>query len=92
MGAAARLGTPPGASAPPLDARAGRRRPGTSLAPLLGADADLIEAAAWLHDTGYAPGLDAMGLHQLDGAPGTFVTPRTPMPCCAGWSPITTAP
>jgi putative nucleotidyltransferase with HDIG domain len=39
-----------------------------SLAPVLGADADLIEAAAWLHDIGYAPGLAATGLHQLDGA------------------------
>ena len=28
-----------------------------SLAPVLGADADLLEAAAWLHDIGYAPGL-----------------------------------
>jgi HD superfamily phosphodiesterase len=25
------------------------------LAPVLGADADLLEAAAWLHDVGYAP-------------------------------------
>ena len=39
-----------------------------SLAPVLGADADLLEAAAWLHDIGYAPGLAATGLHQLDGA------------------------
>jgi HD domain len=39
-----------------------------SLAPVLGTDADLIEAAAWLHDIGYAPGLAATGLHQLDGA------------------------
>jgi len=38
------------------------------LAPVLGADADLIEAAAWLHDIGYAPGLATTGLHQLDGA------------------------
>jgi putative nucleotidyltransferase with HDIG domain len=38
------------------------------LAPVLGADADLIEAAAWLHDIGYAPGLALTGLHQLDGA------------------------
>ena len=38
-----------------------------SLAPVLGADADLLEAAAWLHDIGYAPGLAATGLHQLDG-------------------------
>jgi hypothetical protein len=29
-----------------------------SLAPVLGADADLLEAAAWLHDIGYAPGRD----------------------------------
>ena len=35
---------------------------------MLGADADLIEAAAWLHDIGYAPGLALTGLHQLDGA------------------------
>jgi putative nucleotidyltransferase with HDIG domain len=39
-----------------------------SLAPVLGADADLLEAAAWLHDIGYAPGLTLTGLHQLDGA------------------------
>lgn len=39
-----------------------------SLAPVLGADADLLEAAAWLHDIGYAPGLAATGLHSLDGA------------------------
>jgi putative nucleotidyltransferase with HDIG domain len=39
-----------------------------ALAPVLGADADLLEAAAWLHDIGYAPGLATTGLHQLDGA------------------------
>jgi hypothetical protein len=44
---------------------AGRAR---GLAPVLGADADLLEAAAWLHDIGYAPGLATTGLHQLDGA------------------------
>ena len=38
------------------------------LAPILGADADLLEAAAWLHDIGYAPGFALTGLHQLDGA------------------------
>ena len=38
------------------------------LAPVLGADADLLEAAAWLHDIGYAPSLAATGLHALDGA------------------------
>ena len=27
-----------------------------SLAPVLGDDADLLEAAAWLHDIGYPPG------------------------------------
>ena len=37
-------------------------------APVLGADADLPEAAAWLHDIGYAPGLATTCLHQLDGA------------------------
>jgi HD domain len=39
-----------------------------SLALVLGADADLLEAAAWLHDIGYAPGLATTGLHALDGA------------------------
>jgi hypothetical protein len=38
------------------------------LAPALGTDADLLEAAAWLHDIGYAPSLVATGLHALDGA------------------------
>jgi hypothetical protein len=38
------------------------------LAPVLGADPDLLEAAAWLHDIGYAPGLATTGLHALDGA------------------------
>ncbi len=38
------------------------------LAPVLGADADLLKAAAWLHDIGYAPGLALTGPHQLDGA------------------------
>ena len=39
-----------------------------SLAPVLGADAHLLHAAAWLHDIGYAPGLAVTGLHALDGA------------------------
>jgi putative nucleotidyltransferase with HDIG domain len=39
-----------------------------SLAPVLGADADLLEAAAWLHDIGYASDLAVTGFHPLDGA------------------------
>jgi hypothetical protein len=39
-----------------------------TLKPSLGSDADLIEAAAWLHDIGYAPELVVTGLHGLDGA------------------------
>ncbi len=39
-----------------------------TLKPSLDADADLIEAAAWLHDIGYLPELAATGLHSLDGA------------------------
>lgn len=39
-----------------------------SLAPILGDDADLLEAAAWLHDIGYSPGLADTGFHPLDGA------------------------
>ena len=34
----------------------------------IGADADLVDAAAWLHDIGYLPELAATGLHGLDGA------------------------
>jgi len=39
-----------------------------SLAPAIGSDAGLLEAAAWLHDIGYLPELAATGLHGLDGA------------------------
>jgi predicted hydrolase (HD superfamily) len=39
-----------------------------SIARTLGPDADLIEAATWLHDIGYLPALAATGMHQLDGA------------------------
>ena len=39
-----------------------------TLKPSLGADAELLEAAAWLHDIGYLPELAATGLHGLDGA------------------------
>jgi hypothetical protein len=38
-----------------------------TLAPILGDAADLIEAAAWLHDVGYSPALVATGFHPLDG-------------------------
>lgn len=38
------------------------------LADVLGDDADLLVAAAWLHDIGYAPELIETGMHQLDGA------------------------
>jgi hypothetical protein len=39
-----------------------------SLAPILGDQADLLEAAAWLHDIGYSPELARTGFHPLDGA------------------------
>jgi HD superfamily phosphodiesterase len=35
---------------------------------MLGNDADTLEAAAWLHDIGYAPDLAGTGFHPLDGA------------------------
>jgi hypothetical protein len=39
------------------------------LAPALsGDDADLVEAAAWLHDIGYSPSLAGADFHPLDGA------------------------
>jgi hypothetical protein len=39
-----------------------------SLALVLGPEADLMEATAWLHDIGYAPDLATTGFHPLDGA------------------------
>ncbi|GGX66151.1 HD domain-containing protein [Streptomyces anandii] len=39
-----------------------------TLAVALGEDSDLLEAAAVLHDIGYAPGLAKTGFHPLDGA------------------------
>jgi hypothetical protein len=39
-----------------------------AVGPVLGWDTDLIEAAAWLHDIGYAPVLAVTGFHPLDGA------------------------
>lgn len=38
------------------------------LRPILGEDAELIEAAAWLHDVGYSPTLVDTHMHALDGA------------------------
>jgi hypothetical protein len=40
----------------------------SALAPILGPETELLEAAAWLHDIGYAPMLTDTGLHGLDGA------------------------
>ena len=39
-----------------------------TLAPTLGTNAELLEAAAWLHDIGYLPDLARTGMHGLDGA------------------------
>jgi hypothetical protein len=39
-----------------------------TLAPAYGADGDVLTAAAWLHDVGYAPELATTGFHPLDGA------------------------
>jgi hypothetical protein len=39
-----------------------------SLELAFGADKELLEAAAWLHDIGYLPELARTGLHGLDGA------------------------
>ncbi|MFD9970583.1 HD domain-containing protein [Streptomyces sp. NPDC059011] len=38
------------------------------VAPILGDDAELLEAAAVLHDIGYSPDLAKTGFHPLDGA------------------------
>jgi hypothetical protein len=39
-----------------------------TLGPVVGDDADLLVAAAWLHDLGYAPDLSDTGFHPIDGA------------------------
>ena len=39
-----------------------------ALAPVLGRHADVVAAAAWLHDIGYAPALHGCDFHPLDGA------------------------
>ncbi|MCW8100574.1 HD domain-containing protein [Streptomyces tauricus] len=39
-----------------------------SLSPILGPDAELLEAAAVLHDVGYSPAIATTGFHPLDGA------------------------
>ncbi|MFJ6591865.1 HD domain-containing protein [Streptomyces violaceusniger] len=39
-----------------------------SLRPILGKDAELMEAAAVLHDVGYSPRIASTGFHPLDGA------------------------
>ncbi|MFG3166473.1 HD domain-containing protein [Streptomyces sp. NPDC048200] len=39
-----------------------------SLRPILGEDAELLEAAAVLHDIGYSPAIATTGFHPLDGA------------------------
>lgn len=39
-----------------------------TLAGVLGDAADLLTAAAWLHDIGYSPALIVTGFHPLDGA------------------------
>ena len=39
-----------------------------TLSGILADDADLVVAAAWLHDIGYAPALASTGFHPLDGA------------------------
>src|ERR671915_2005335 len=46
----------------------GVARKARTLAPILGDDVALLEAAAWLHDIGYSPQIAVTGFHPLDGA------------------------
>jgi hypothetical protein len=41
---------------------------GEAITPAFGSDGELLAAAAWLHDLGYAPSLAKTGFHHLDGA------------------------
>ena len=43
-------------------------RKAESIAYVVGADAELLICAAWLHDIGYGPDLVRCGFHPLDGA------------------------
>jgi putative nucleotidyltransferase with HDIG domain len=43
-------------------------RKAESVAHIVGADAEVLACAAWLHDIGYAPDLVKSGSHALDGA------------------------
>lgn len=46
----------------------GVARQANTLNRVFGEDADLLTAAAWLHDIGYSPAIVATGFHPLDGA------------------------
>lgn len=46
----------------------GVARRAVELAPILHDDADLVHAAALLHDIGYSPAIGETGFHPLDGA------------------------
>ncbi|MFE2999354.1 HD domain-containing protein [Nocardia sp. NPDC059246] len=46
----------------------GVARQGTRIASAFGVEADVLVAACWLHDIGYAPSLATTGFHPLDGA------------------------
>src|ERR1700728_779381 len=48
-----------------------------SIARTLGPDAELLEAAAWLHDIGYLPELAHTAVRQLDGARSLREVERT---------------
>lgn len=55
----------------------GVARRAQSLSPVLGGDADLLEAAAVLHDVGYSPSIASTGFHPST-APASCGTKRAP--------------
>ena len=57
-----------GAPASALGTLSGRCRKGAVPGGILGDDAELLWAAAMLHDIGYTPSLATTGFHPLDGA------------------------
>jgi hypothetical protein len=68
MGRRSLPAAPPGTLAPRWAHVQGVAARAGSLAPVLGGDAGLLEATAWLHDIGYVSDLAVTGLHALDGA------------------------
>lgn len=82
VGAGDGPGHPGGGVAAPVAHTQGVAARAQAIGRVLGEDAELIEAAAWLHDIGYAPRLAVCGFHPLDGARYLRHTAHADEPLC----------